>query len=91
MRTVRKRIAAAWERAVDGQERYYNERHIEQVFKKGDWVGLSTKNFRFKGAGALKLAPSAIKVQIAEKIGRQAYRVELPEKYGRMHRVFHVF
>ena len=90
MRKVRKRMAVAWERAVDGQQRYYNERHIEQVFKKEDWVGLSTRNFKFKGAGARKLAPTAIKVQITEKIGRQAYRVELPEKYGRMHEVFHV-
>ena len=53
-------------------------------------MGLSTKNFRFKGQGARKLAPTAIKVQITEVISRQAYRVELPERYDRMHPVFYV-
>ena len=90
MRRCRKRMQGHWERAVEGQQRYYNTRHTEQVFKEGDWVGLSTKNFRFKGPGARKLAPTAIKVRITEVIGKQAYRVELPERYDRMYPVFHV-
>lgn len=89
MRQVRKTMAECWDRAVERQQRYYNARHVEHVFRVGDWVALSTKNFRFKGNGR-KLAPAAIKVRIVETIGKQAYRVELPQCYDRMHPVFHV-
>ena len=57
-------------------------------FKKGDLVGLSTKNLRFKDASR-KLAPRFVgPFRILERIGRQAYRIALPEQYNRLHNVF---
>ena len=63
--------------------RLNNEITIEKLtprhFKKGDLVGLSTKNLRFKGAER-KLAPRFIgPFRVLEKIGLQAYRLALPE------------
>lgn len=58
-------------------------------FKKGDLVGLSTKNLRLKGSR--KLAPRFIgPFRVLQTIGNQAYRLSLPQQYDRIHNVFHV-
>ncbi|KPM33905.1 hypothetical protein AK830_g12666, partial [Neonectria ditissima] len=87
LRRVRAEARACWEQAVESQAKNYNKRHIEQEYKVGQIVGLSTRNFRFKHR---KLAPKFIRVAIAERIGKQAYRVHLPKQYRRMHDVFPV-
>ena len=68
------------------QAKYYNQRHIPRLFKRGNLVKLSTKNLRLKDK---KLQPRWIgPLRVLERIGAQAYRLALPTKYNRLHNVF---
>lgn len=84
---VRKLARDHWHRASESQSKYYNARHKPQAYHRGQYVGVSTKNWRFKHP---KLAPRFIRVKILARHGEQAYAVELPKIYQRMHNVFHV-
>ncbi|KAK6212977.1 hypothetical protein QIS74_03097 [Colletotrichum tabaci] len=86
-KAVRDRAVQQWQVATESQAKYYNQKHQPKEYRRGEIVGLSTRNFRFKNR---KLAPRFIRVAIAERIGTQAYRVHLPEQYRRMHDVFSV-
>jgi hypothetical protein len=88
LKTVREELRRHWEHAVASQEKYYNQRHQPAEYTRGQVVGLSTRNFRFKDNK--KLAPTYIRVKILERVGQQAYRVALPTQYSRMHDVFPV-
>jgi Chromo (CHRromatin Organisation MOdifier) domain/Integrase zinc binding domain len=85
---IRSRARDCWKRATESQTRYYNRRHQEKEYDRGQIVGLSTKNFRFKDGH--KLAPTYIRVRILERVGKQAYKVALPTKYAKIHNVFPV-
>jgi hypothetical protein len=82
LKRLREEILNAQER----QAKYYNQRHQEMVFKRGEMIKLSTRNIRLKDK---KLQPRWIgPLRILERIGSQAYRLALPEKYARLHDVF---
>ena len=78
-------------RLIDAQERmakYYNANHVPKQFKVGNFVKLSTKNFKLKHR---KLSPRWIgPFRVLERIGGQAYRLALPAKYCQLHDVFPV-
>ena len=80
IRQLCERLQQSWEEAVERQAKYYNARHTAREYKKGQIVGLSTQNFRFKTGS--KIAPRFIPVKIAERVGNQAYKVILPTKYA---------
>jgi hypothetical protein len=85
---VRQQLRAHWERTTEGYKRQYDKKHQPLKLKRGDFVGLSTRNLRFK-QGARKLQPRYIgPFRVLEKIGLQAYRLALPDKYSRLHNVF---
>ena len=78
-------ITQSWEKATARQAANYNKKHNYRTFERGQVVGLSTKNFRFKNGR--KLAPYYIPVKITARVSNQAYKVRLPEKYYRIHNV----
>lgn len=86
---TRRRMAEAWQFAQERQAKYHNARRKPIEFEIGAYVGLSTKNFRFKKAER-KLAPRYVRVRVVQKIGPNAYRLQLPKKYEAMHDVFSV-
>jgi hypothetical protein len=86
--SVRRTVSDSWAKATEAQQYGYNRRHEPMEFKTGQWVGLSTRNFRLRISR--KIAPTYIRVQVAERIGRIAYRLILPPIYSRMHDVFPV-
>ena len=86
IRQLRSRMQQSWEEAIKRQARYYNARHTPRKYTNGQVIGLSTRNFRFKGG--LKLVPCFIPIKIEKRIGNQAYRVTLPIKYALKHNVF---
>ncbi|KAL5601261.1 uncharacterized protein BROUX77_005510 [Berkeleyomyces rouxiae] len=83
---LRASIKRAWKHATANQAKHYNKNRLNQEFKVGDWVGLSTRNFNFK-KGERKLAPTFIPVKVLKRIGDIAYEVDLPKKYKKMHNV----
>lgn len=87
LRRVRDMAQQHWQQATEAQAKYYNARHTLKEYQVGQYVGVSTRNWRFKNR---KLAPKYVKVKITERIGKQAYRVSLPKAYERIHDVFHV-
>ena len=90
LHVLRRQLQDHWANAIKAQRRNYDKRHMPKLFKRGDLVGLSTKNLRFKAAER-KLAPRFIgPFRVLEKIGLQAYRLALPDKYARLHNVFPV-
>jgi hypothetical protein len=85
---LRKRLKEEYLKAQERQAKYYNQRHQEKLFKRGDLVKLSTRNLRLKDK---KLQPRWVgPFRITERIGSQAYRLALPQKYSRLHDVFPV-
>lgn len=87
---VREQLKDNWRKATETQAKYYNKRHVPLTLRRGDLVGLATKNLRVK-EGKRKLIPRYIgPLRILETIGKQAYRLALPEKYSRLHNVFHI-
>jgi transposase InsO family protein len=87
---LREEMRQQWRIATDKQAEHYNKRHQPIVLKRGQLVGLSTKNLKLKGEKK-KLAPRFIgPFRVLETIGKQAYRISLPEKYYRLHNVFHI-
>lgn len=88
LQEVRRRLAEHWRKAVEAQAKYYNKRHQPLTLKRGQLVGLATKNLRLKGEKK-KLNPRYIgPFRILEAVGRQAYRLALPNQYSRLHNVF---
>ena len=59
---------------------------MSRKYIKGQVVGLSTQNFRFKAG--LKLVPCFIPIKIEKHIGNQAYKITLPPKFTQKHNVF---
>jgi transposase InsO family protein len=89
LESLREKLQENWRKANESMAKYYNKDHQPMQFKKGDLVGLSTKNLRLKGSK--KLAPRFIgPFRILQAIGKQAYRLSLPRQYDRIHNVFHV-
>jgi transposase InsO family protein len=87
---LRKRAMIQWKVATERQARNFNKAHQPQTFKRGELVGLATRNLRVK-KGEKKLMVRYIgPLRVLERIGSQAYRVALPTKYHRIHNVFHV-
>lgn len=84
---VRTQARVHWEKASESQAKHYDSRHKPQTYHRGQIVGVSTKNWRFKYP---KLAPRFMRAKVLDKYGEQAYALELPEKYQRIHNVFHV-
>lgn len=83
---LRNRLKDELLKSQERQAKYYNQRHIPRLFKRGDLVKLSTRNLRLKDK---KLQPRWIgPLRILQRIGSQAYRLTLPEKYARLHDVF---
>jgi hypothetical protein len=70
------------------QAKYYNKRHEPKLFKRGEFVKLSTRNLKLKDK---KLQQRWIgPLRVLKRIGVQAYQLALPEKYARLHDVFPV-
>lgn len=87
-----RRSRMAMEAAQDRAKQYYDAKHRDVQFNKGDDVLLSTKNIKLRTprGGVPKLLPKWIgPFKITEKIGGLAYRLELPEHMRRIHNVFH--
>jgi transposase InsO family protein len=83
---LRERLKEQLLQSQERQTKYYNQRHIPKLFKRGNLVKLSTRNLRLKDK---KLQPRWIgPLRVLERIGAQAYRLALPEKYNRLHDVF---
>jgi hypothetical protein len=77
LEALRQRLQEHWRKANESIAKHYNKDHIPMHFKKGDLVGLSTKNLRIKGSR--KLAPRFISpFRVLQTIGEQAYRLSLP-------------
>jgi Integrase zinc binding domain/Chromo (CHRromatin Organisation MOdifier) domain len=86
LKELRDRLVEELLESQERQAKYYNQRHLPKLFKRGDLVKLSTRNLRLKNK---KLQPRWIgPIRILERIGSQAYRLALPEKYARLHDVF---
>lgn len=89
LRELRQRLKEHWRKATESMVEHYNKGHKPMVFKKGDLVGLSTKNLRLKGNR--KLTPRFVgPFRVLQPIGKQAYRLSLPQQYDRLHNVFHI-
>jgi nitrogen regulatory protein PII-like uncharacterized protein len=89
LEALRQKLQEHWRKASETMTKHYNKDHIPMQFKKGDLVGLSTRNLRLKGSR--KLAPRFIgPFRVLQTIGEQAYRLSLPQQYDRIHNVFHV-
>ena len=85
---LREGLQKRWRSAIDSQKSHYDKKHTPKTFKRGEFVGLSTKNLRLKDR---KLAPKFIgPFRILECVGKQAYRLALPEQYALLHNVFPV-
>ena len=83
---LRERLKEELLQSQERQAKYYNQRHQPRLFKRGDFVKLSTRNLRLQHK---KLQPRWIgPLRVLERIGSQAYRIALPEKYSRLHDVF---
>lgn len=83
---LRERLKEELLQSQERQAKYYNQRHQPRMFKRGDFVKLSTRNLRLQHK---KLQPRWIgPLRVLERIGSQAYRIALPEKYSRLHDVF---
>src|SRR5436189_5253164 len=84
LHVLRRQLQDHWANAIKAQRRNYDKRHMPKLFKRGDLVGLSTKNLRFTAA-ARTLAPRFIgPFRVLAKIALQAYRLTLPAKYARL-------
>lgn len=89
LEALRQRLQEHWRKATETMAKHYNKAHKPMQFKKGDLVGLSTKNLKLKGSK--KLAPRFIgPFRVLQAISEQAYRLSLPQQYDRIHNVFHV-
>lgn len=91
LRVSREAIIGLLKHAQRQYERWYNKGHKTQVFKKGDWVLLSTKHLRQRRPSR-KLADKFIgPYQIVEAIGDYglAYKLRLPSS-TRLHPTFPV-
>jgi len=87
---LRGRLVDHWSNAQRNQQEYYDRRRQPMQFKKGDLVGLSTKNLRLK-VPSRKLAPKFIgPFRVLNPVGSNAYRLALPHQYARLHNVFPV-
>ena len=90
LQQVREQLKENWRRATESQAIHYNKRHQSLTLKRGDLIGLSTKNIRLK-QGKNKLNPRYLgPFRVLDAIGKQAYRIALPEQYSRLHNVFHI-
>jgi hypothetical protein len=90
LRTLRETLAEHWRNAQESQRAQYNKKRQNMEFKKGDLVGLSTKNIRLKIPNK-KLGPKYIgPFRVLAAVGSHAYRLALPEQYSRLHNVFSV-
>ena len=80
LHVLRRQLQDHWACAIQAQQRNYDKRHTPRQYKRGDLVGLSTKNLRFKAAER-KLAPRFIRpFRVLEKIDLPAYRLALLDK-----------
>ena len=83
LKELRDRLKEELLKSQERQAKYYNQKHLPKLFKRGSLVKLSTKNLRLKDK---KLQPRWIgPFRILERIGSQAYRLALPEKYAQLH------
>lgn len=89
LETLREDLERHWTEAVENQKRYYDGRHKEKTFKKGDLVLLSTRNLKLKTPK--KMTPKFVgPFRVLDTVGSLAYRLALPEQYSRLHNVFPV-
>ena len=86
LQELRDRLREELLKSQERQAKYYNQKHLPKLFKRGDWVKLSTRNLRLKDK---KLQPRWVgPFRVLQRIGSQAYKLALPEKYTRLHDVF---
>jgi hypothetical protein len=89
LETLRRDLERHWSEAVANHKRFYDDKHVERTFKRGELVLLSTQNLQLKTPK--KLTPKFVgPFRILEAVGSLAYRLALPEKYSRLHNVFPV-
>ena len=86
LQELRNRLREELLKSQERQAKYYNQKHLPKLFKRRDWVKLSTRNLRLKDK---KLQPRWVgPFRVLQRIGSQAYKLALPEKYARLHDVF---
>ncbi|GAB7357806.1 hypothetical protein MBLNU459_g0793t2 [Dothideomycetes sp. NU459] len=89
MQDARKKLEDNLRSAQEAQQKYYNRKHLQHSFQKGDMVLLSTRNLPLK-LPSRKLAAKFIgPFAVQDAVGSQAYRIRLPPTY-QVHNVFHV-
>lgn len=89
LESLRQELRRHWDEAVASHKRFYDRKHVERTFKRGDLVLLSTQNLKLKTPK--KFAPKFVgPFRILETVGSLAYRLALPEQYSRLHDVFSV-
>jgi hypothetical protein len=87
---LRERLKEQWRKATEAQAKHYDKHHKQLTLKRGDLVGLSTKNLKLKLLSR-KLAPKFIgPFRVLDAVGSRAYRIALPNQYDQIHNVFHV-
>lgn len=87
---IRHLLEMSLRKALDSQEKYYNQKHQPMSFAVGDKVLLSTKNLR-TWRPSKKLDERYIgPFDIVDVIGKQAYKLRLPKSMGKTHPTFHV-
>lgn len=76
--------------AQDRMKAYVNQHRREVIYKDGDMVLLSTRNFRTR-EGSKKLMPRWVgPFEVREMVGKAAVRLHLSAGLERLHNVFHV-
>ena len=86
---IRQTLVKRWQSVLESQAKYFNKKHKQQEFQRGELVLLSAKNLKQKRPNK-KLSDKAIgPFRVRKRIGTQAYHLWLPPAY-RIHPVFHV-
>ena len=87
--SIRQTLVKRWQSVLESQAKYFNKKHKQQEFQRGELVLLSAKNLKQKRSNK-KLSDKAIgPFRVRKRIGTQAYHLWLPPAY-RIHPVFHV-
>ena len=85
---LKKRVVMAKEFITQAQERYSKPGHVIPQYHIGDWVWLSTRNFRKDFVQGKHLAPRNIgPFQITHRRGKVAYTLSVPNPLK--HTTFH--
>ena len=85
-----KALAEWWQNIVNSQAKYYDKKHISQIYKMRDLVMLLIKNQQLKRSN-WKLSHKFIEpFRVKDLVEKQMYRLFLSDTYW-IYNVFHIF